>query len=59
MCFEEKKTKVDSNWSKITKKNKVAAEEDEWNVTVYRQENFGGKIPTLSILLIVQAECRS
>ncbi|KAK4823365.1 hypothetical protein QYF61_001713 [Mycteria americana] len=28
--FEEKKTKVDRNWSKITK-DKVAAEEDEWN----------------------------
>lgn len=59
VCFEEKKTKVDRNWSKITKKDKVAAEEDEWNVTIYRQENFWGEIPTLPILLIVKAECRS
>lgn len=43
VCFEEKKKKVDRNWSKITKKDKVAAEEDEWNVTIYRQENFKGK----------------
>lgn len=25
VCFEEKKAKVDRNWSKITKKDKVAA----------------------------------
>jgi len=42
--FEEKKTEVDRNLRKIKKKDKVIF--------------WGGKIPTLSIILIVKPECR-
>lgn len=45
VCFKEKKTKVDRSWSKIT-------DEEEWNVAIYSQENFGCKIPPLPVLLI-------